>query len=86
MWRYVLSDFYLVEIANYNPLAKILDENHLKSSNYFEWKRNLRIVLTIKKLVYVLDENTPDVLGNNDPEANHKDYRLWKVWFHGQMP
>ena len=38
-----------------NPLRGILNVNRLTSLNYMDWLRNLRIVLTAEKIVYVLD-------------------------------
>ena len=42
-----------------NPLRGILDVNHLTSPNYMDWLRNLRIVLTMEKIAYVLDTVMP---------------------------
>ena len=46
-----------------NPLARIFESNHLTGTNYKDWLRNLRIVLTSKKLDHVLDQE-PLVLPN----------------------
>ena len=40
-----------------NPLAHILEINHLTGTNYKDWLKNLRIVLTLEKLSHVLDQN-----------------------------
>ena len=42
-------------MTNFNPLAKILDENRLSGPNYVDWKRNLIIVLTADKIAHVLN-------------------------------
>ena len=42
-----------------NPLRGILDVNHLTGSNYTNWLNNLRIILTTKKIMYVLDTVMP---------------------------
>ena len=42
-----------------NPLRGILDVNRLTGPNYTDWLRNLRIVLTAEKIVYVLDTVMP---------------------------
>ena len=42
-----------------NPLRGILDVNRLTGPNYTDWLRNLRIVLTTEKIVYVLDTVMP---------------------------
>jgi hypothetical protein len=48
-------------MTNFNPLAKILDYNRLTGPNYFDWKRNLIIVLTADKIVYVLNAKPPEL-------------------------
>ena len=42
-------------MSHSNPLHDILDFNHLTSPNYTDWLRNLRIILMIEKITYVLD-------------------------------
>ena len=42
-----------------NPLRGILDVNRLTSPNYTDWLRNLRIILTVEKITYVLDTVMP---------------------------
>ena len=46
-------------MTNFNPLAKILDENRLFGPNYVDWKRNLIIVLTADKIAYVHNTESP---------------------------
>ena len=46
-------------MTNFNPLAKILDENRLSGPNYVDWKRNLIIVLTADKIAHVLNTESP---------------------------
>ena len=41
-----------------NPLARILEINHLIETNYKDWLKNLKIVLTSKKLGHVLDQKS----------------------------
>jgi hypothetical protein len=48
-------------MTNFNPLAKILDDNRLTELNYVDWKRNLIIVLTADKIVYVLNIEPPEL-------------------------
>ena len=48
-------------MTNFNPLAKILDENRLSEPNYVDWKRNLIIVLTADKIVHVLNTESPEL-------------------------
>ena len=42
-----------------NPLAYILEINRLTDTNYKDWLKNLKIVLTSKKIGYVLDQDVP---------------------------
>ena len=42
-----------------NPLARILKTNRLISTNYKDWLKNLRIVLTSKNIEYVLNQDAP---------------------------
>ena len=42
-----------------NPLRGILDVKRLTGPNYTDWLRNLRIVLTVEKIMYVLDTMMP---------------------------
>ena len=48
-------------MTNFNPLAKILDENRLSGPNYVDWKRNLIIVLTADKIAHVLNTKAPEL-------------------------
>ena len=59
-----------------NPLRGILDVNRLTGPNYTYWLRNLRIVLTAKKIVYVLDAvmPTPEEGANEDEIARYVKY------------
>ena len=53
-----------------NPLARIFETNHLINNNFKDWLRNLRIVLTSKKLSHVLDQNL--VMLPNCPTAEQR--------------
>ena len=46
-------------MANTNPLSIILDKNCLTGPNFSDWLRNLRIVLNMEKIGYVLESNIP---------------------------
>ena len=50
-----------------NPLARILKINHLTGTNYKDWLRNLKIVLTFEKLGHVLDQES--IVLSNHPTA-----------------
>lgn len=59
-----------------NPLRGILDVNRLTGPNYTDWLRNLRIVLTAEKIVYVLDTvmPTPEEGASEDEIARYVKY------------
>ena len=59
-----------------NPLRGILDVNRLTGPNYTDWLRNLRIVLTAEKIVYVLDTVMPTLEegANEDEIARYVKY------------
>ena len=46
-------------MTNFNPFAKILDDNRLSGPNYVDWKKNLIIVLTADKIAHVLNTESP---------------------------
>ena len=39
-----------------NPLCGMLDANKLTGPNFTDWYQNLRIILTVEKIAYVLEE------------------------------
>ena len=47
-------------MVNFNPLAKILDENWFSGPNYVDWKRNLIIVLTAESPELALVDATDE--------------------------
>ncbi|KAB2600705.1 hypothetical protein D8674_038436 [Pyrus ussuriensis x Pyrus communis] len=50
-----------------STFAKILDKHCLEGHNFPTWYRNVKILLTLEKIIYVLDKPLPDIpLG---PEA-----------------
>ena len=64
MMKICMSKYYFILfcrfiMTNFNPFAKILDENQLSGPNYVDWKRNLIIVLTADKIVHVLNAESP---------------------------
>ena len=44
-------------MSSANPLARILDTNKLIGTNYKDWFRNLRIILSSEKLTHILDQD-----------------------------
>ncbi|KAL3619671.1 hypothetical protein CASFOL_034583 [Castilleja foliolosa] len=61
-----------------NPLSSILDQNRLTGSNYQDWIRSLKLVLTLDDLVYVLTEVPPDSLPPTATEADLSKLAKWK--------
>ena len=59
-------------------LRGIIDTNKLIGSNYVDWLRNVRIVLTQEKVSYILDIPTPDSLGEDASEEERATYKMWK--------
>ena len=50
-------------MSSSNPLAHVLESNHLIGTNFKDWLRNLKIVLISEKWEYVLDQSPP-ILSN----------------------
>ncbi|KAM1067953.1 hypothetical protein ACFX2B_022944 [Malus domestica] len=44
-----------------STLAKILDKHCLEGHNFPSWYRNVKILLTLEKIVYVLDKAPPHI-------------------------
>ncbi|KAM1728872.1 hypothetical protein ACFX12_019334 [Malus domestica] len=44
-----------------STLAKILDKHCLEGHNFLSWYRNVKILLTLEKIVYVLDKAPPHI-------------------------
>ncbi|KAB2632580.1 hypothetical protein D8674_028827 [Pyrus ussuriensis x Pyrus communis] len=54
-----------------STFAKILDKHCLEGHNFPSWYRNVKILLTLEKIIYVLDKAPPDIpLG---PEATEDE-------------
>ncbi|KAL3627071.1 hypothetical protein CASFOL_028434 [Castilleja foliolosa] len=60
-----------------NPLASILDQNKLTGSNYLDWIRSLKLVLTLDDMVYVLTEPP---MAELPPTATDADRALLAKW------
>ena len=57
-------------------LHGILDANKLIRSNYVDGLRNLRIILTQKKISYILDTPAPDMLDEDAIEEKMAIYKM----------
>ena len=64
-------------MTNFNPLAKILDDNRLTGPNYVDWKRNLILVLTADKIVYVLNAEPPELALTDATEEQRNAFDKW---------
>ena len=53
-----------------NPLVCILESNRLTEINFKDWLKNLKIVLILKKIGYVLDQKPPAMPSH--PSAEQK--------------
>ena len=63
-------------IASLLSLRGILDANKLIRPNYVDWLRNLRIILTQKKVSYILDIPASDSLGEDAFEEERVTYKM----------
>ncbi|XP_030936434.1 uncharacterized protein LOC115961630 [Quercus lobata] len=64
-------------MTNFNPLAKILDENRLFGPNYVDWKRNLIIVLTTDKITHVLNTEASELALADATEEQIDAFNKW---------
>jgi len=58
-------------------LRSILDAHKLTGPNFADWLRNLRIVLRVEKLEYVLDSPKPTEPASDAHNDEHVVYRKW---------
>jgi len=58
-------------------LRSILDAHKLTGPNFADWLRNLRIVLRVEKLEYVLDSPKPTKPASDAHNDEHVVYRKW---------
>ena len=65
-------------MASSLSLRGILDANKLIRLIYMDWLRNLRIILTQKKISYILDILAPDSLGEDASEEERATYKMWR--------
>ncbi|KAJ9171075.1 hypothetical protein P3X46_019123 [Hevea brasiliensis] len=61
-----------------NILASILDRNRLIEPNLFDWLRNLKLVLNLEHIGYVLDSNVPSPLPREATQEEHETLDKWK--------
>ena len=56
-------------------LKSILDANKLTGGNSMDWLRNLRIVLKVERITYVLDGSLPESPAIDAFDEDHKAYQ-----------
>ncbi len=61
-----------------NILASILDPNRLTGPNLSDWLRNLKLVLNLEHIRYVLDSNVPGALPPEATQEEHETLDKWK--------
>ena len=59
-------------------LHEILDFNKLSYPNYEDWLKNLKIVLTQKKISYILDVPDPKLVEEDATEDEIATYKMWQ--------
>ncbi|XP_077215658.1 uncharacterized protein LOC143850284 [Tasmannia lanceolata] len=64
-------------MASFNPLARILEDNKLTGPNYFDWKRNLILVLTAAKVYWVLTTAEPEEPTVDAPQVERDRRQKW---------
>ena len=55
-------------------LRSILEKDKLNGTNFFDWYRNLRIVLKQERKEYILDQSVPDEPAANASKAQKDAY------------
>ena len=61
-------------LTNVN-LRSIIDDNKLIGGNFMDWLRNLRNVLKVKRIAYILDGPLPKSPAVDAFDEDHKVYR-----------
>ena len=63
-------------MASSLSLRAILDLNKLIESNYIDWLKNLRKVLTQKKISYILDSPATNTIGEDATKEESVTYKM----------
>lgn len=66
-------------MTNFNPLAKIWDDNWLTELNYMDWKKNLIIVLLADKIVYILKAEPLELALNVAIKGHTNAFDKWPI-------
>ena len=65
-------------MASSLSLKGILNANKLIRSNYVDWLKILRIILTQEKVSYILDTPASNTIGEDTSEEERATYKMWK--------
>ncbi|KAH7690348.1 Retrotransposon Copia-like N-terminal protein [Dioscorea alata] len=60
-----------------NPLNILLEKNILTGPNYVDWLRNLRIILNLERIRYILEADIPT---EPSPEACKEEKDIYLKW------
>ncbi|KAL8114400.1 hypothetical protein AgCh_021310 [Apium graveolens] len=74
---YTQNRFTIFVISSALSLRSLLDAHKLTGPNFADWLRNLRIVLRVEKLEYVLDSPKPTEPANDAHNDEHVVYHKW---------
>ena len=61
--------------TNSFSLRSVLEKDKLNGANFLDWYRNLRIVLTQERKLYVLEQPIPEAPPANAPQADKDAYK-----------
>lgn len=61
--------------SNKNPLQSVLEKEKLNGTNFFNWYRNLRIVLNGENKLYVLEQQLPEEPASNAPRSERDAFK-----------
>ncbi|XP_074570705.1 uncharacterized protein LOC141827377 [Curcuma longa] len=66
-----------ITMSNTNnfSLRSVLDKDKLNGANFLDWYRNLRIVLTQERKLYVLEQPIPEAPPANAPQADRDAHK-----------
>ncbi|XP_039131865.1 uncharacterized protein LOC120268606 [Dioscorea cayenensis subsp. rotundata] len=66
----------------HNPLNILLEKNALTGPNYVDWLRNLRLVLNLERIGYILEANIPT---KPPPEASKEEQDVYLKWLEDDL-
>ncbi|XP_039134207.1 uncharacterized protein LOC120271590 [Dioscorea cayenensis subsp. rotundata] len=66
----------------HNPFNILIEKNALTGPNYVDWLRNLRIVLNLARIRYILEANIPT---EPPPEASKEEQDVYLKWLEDDL-